>query len=474
MGRGMEQMFQEFLGSMATAVSHADRSGPLGEYLTGLLMPIERKSVEPMAAMLAPHQASTTHQRMHHFVSKSSWSDDELLHAVRCWALPQIRAHEKLKVWIIDDTGFPKKGRHSVGVSRQYCGQLGKQDNCQVAVSLSVAGDRVSLPVGYRLYLPQEWAKEPTRRTEAAIPEEIGFQTKPEIALGLIGAACDEEIPRGVVLADAGYGNDTGFRQKLSEMRLTYAVGIQKVVTVWAPGSGPLEPPAYRGKGRPATRLRRDAGHVPVSVRELAMGLDRREWKSIAWREGVTGQLKSRFARVRIRVAHRDTSESTPRDPEWLVVEWPAGESEPTKYWLSTMPADIAFTELIRTIKMRWRIERDYQELKQELGLGHYEGRGWRGFHHHASLCIAAYAFLLCARLAFSPSGIARTLFPTTGLPEGFRPRGAPSPTAARPLVVGNDAATAGRHHYVPASTLPVLQSLNSRATSEAGIFVTQ
>jgi len=474
MGHSMEQMFQDYLGSIATAVSHADRSGPLGEYLTGLLLPIERKSVEPMAAMLEPHHTSTTHQRLHHFVSKSAWSDEGLLQAVRRWALPQITAHDDLKVWIIDDTGFPKKGRHSVGVSRQYCGQLGKQDNCQVAVSLSVAGERVSLPAGYRLYLPQEWAKERTRRSAAGIPQEVEFETKPEIALGLIGAACAEEIPRGVVLADAGYGNDTAFRQGLSELKLAYAVGIQKVVTVWAPGTGPLDVPAYRGKGRPPTRLRRDAAHTPQSVRELALALERREWRTIAWREGVAGQLKSRFARVRVRVAHRDTSQSTPRDPEWLVVEWPAGESEPTKYWLSTMPADVAFTELIRTIKMRWRIERDYQELKQELGLGHYEGRGWRGFHHHASLCIAAYAFLLCARLTFSPSGIARTLFPAAGLPEGFRPRGAPAPSAARPLVARDHAAPVGRHHRVPASALSVLQSLNSRATSEADTFMTQ
>jgi SRSO17 transposase len=473
MGHGMEQMFQEYLGNIATAVSHADRSGPLGEYLTGLLLPIERKSVEPMAAMLEPHHTSTAHQRMHHFVSKSTWSDEELLRAVRRWALPQITAHDDLKVWIIDDTGFPKKGRHSVGVSRQYCGQLGKQDNCQVAVSLSVAGERVSLPVGYRLYLPQEWAKERTRRSKAGIPQEIEFETKPEIALDLIGAACAEEIPRGVVLADAGYGNDTAFRQGLSELKLAYAVGIQKVVTVWAPGTGPLDVPAYRGKGRPPTRLRRDAAHTPQSVRELAMALERREWRTIAWREGVAGQLKSRFARVRVRVAHRDTSQSTPRDPEWLVVEWPAGESEPTKYWLSTMPADVVFTELIRTIKMRWRIERDYQELKQELGLGHYEGRGWRGFHHHASLCIAAYAFLLCARLAFSPSGIARTLFPATGLPEGFRPRGAPAPSAARPVVVGQHAPPVGRHPHVPAPALSVLQSPHSRTTSQAGMFMT-
>jgi hypothetical protein len=166
--------------------------------------------------------------------------------------------------------------------------------------------------------------------------------------------------------------------------------------------------------------------------------------------------------------------DSTPRDPEWLVAEWPTRESESTKYWLSTMPADVAFTELIRTLKMRWRIERDYQELKQELGLGHYEGRGWRGFHHHAGLCIAAYAFLLCARLACSPSGIARSLFPAAGLPEGFQPRGAPAPSAARPLVAGDSTAPAGRHHRISAPSLSVLQSLCPRTTSEAGMFTTQ
>ena len=204
------------------------------------------------------------------------------------------------------------------------------------------------------------------------------------------------------------------------------------------------------------------------------MGLDRRNWKTITWREGVAGQLRSRFARIRVRVAHRETKQSSPRDPEWLVMEWPAKESEPTKYWLSTMPADVAFTEMVRTIKMRWRIERDYQELKQELGLGHFEGRGWRGFHHHASLCIAAYAFLLCARLAFSPSGIARTLFKAPGLPEGFRPRGAPATAAACSLVAGDDAAPFGRHALVPASTLSLLQSQHPGHPIEAWTLMTQ
>ena len=472
MAKSMEDLFQGYVTEMTQALAHADRNGPLAEYVMGLLMPLERKSVEPMAALLAPGNTSTAHQRMHHFVSKSAWSDEALLRAVQGWALPQLTAHDALKVWIVDDTGFPKKGRHSVGVIRQYCGQLGKQDNCQVAVSLSVAGEKASLPIGYRLYLPQEWANDPARRREAAIPDEVRFKTKTDIALELVAMACADDVPRGVVLADAGYGNETAFRQRLQELKSVYAVGIQKTTTVWAPGTAPLPPPDYRGKGRPATRLRRDVSHAPRSVLEVALSLASKNWRTITWREGVAGQLHSRFARVRVRVAHRDTERSTPRDPEWLVVEWPAGESEPTKYWLSTMPEGIAFTELVRTIKMRWRIEPDYQELKQELGLGHFEGRGWRGFHHHASLCIAAYAFLVCSRLAFSPSGIARVLFKTPALPEGFRPRGAPAPAATCSMVSDDRPSSAGRWHHVPASALPVLQPPHVKG--QLWIFVTQ
>jgi SRSO17 transposase len=435
----MEDMFREYVAEIGAALGHADRKSPLGEYMTGLLLPLERKSVEPMAAVLEPRHTAAAHQRMHHFVANSGWSDEELLRAVRGWAIPRISGYDAVKAWIIDDTGFPKKGKKSVGVARQYCGQKGKQDNCQVAVSLSIAGDRASLPIGYRLYLPKEWAEDFSRRTEADIPEAIRFQTKPEIALDLIERALKENIPQAIVLADAGYGNDTDFRETLTGMNATYAVGIQKNTTVWPAGTVPLQPPAYNGKGRPRKLLIRDKDHTSVSVLEVAGGLPRAAWRNITWREGVVGEMTSRFARLRVHAAHRDIWRSTLRQEEWLIIEWPRDEAEPAKYWLSTMTADVKFADMIRTIKMRWRIERDYHDLKQEIGLGHFEGRGWTGFHHHASLCLAAYAFLVCTRLAFSPSGLARVLFKVPAVPEGFRPRGSSAQRASCAVVPGNN-----------------------------------
>ena len=456
----MEDAFSEYVEELSRALGHADRKSPLGEYMTGLLLPLERKSVEPMAAVLAPKQTATAHQRMHHFVAKSGWNDGDLLRAVRLWAIPRLMVHDAVKAWILDDTGFPKKGKHSVGVARQYCGQLGKQDNCQVAVSLSIASERASLPIGYRLYLPKEWTEDRTRRETAEVPNDIEFQTKPEIALELIRRALAEDIPRAIVLADAGYGNDTEFRDKLSGMNVLYAVGVQKNTTVWAPGTVPIQPLPYNGKGRPRKLLRRDDNHTPVSVLELAESLPRSAWKKITWREGVTGEMASRFARLRVNTAHRDIWRSALRQEEWLIIEWPTNEKGPIKYWLSTMSADVPFTEMIRTIKMRWRIERDYYELKQEIGLGHFEGRGWVGFHHHASLCIAAYAFMVCTRIAFSPSGVARILFKVPSLPEGFRPRGssAAQPTARSMVSINNPSPSHYRTFNLSAS-MPMLSS---------------
>jgi SRSO17 transposase len=370
-------------------------------------------------------------------------------------------AHEALRAWIIDDTGFPKKGKHSVGVARQYCGELGKQDNCQVAVSLSVANERMSLPIDYRLYLPHEWTDDAARRKEAGIPEDVVFQTKQEIALGMIEKALREGIPKGVVLTDAGYGNDTEFRDGLQELGVEYAVGIQKTTTVWAPGTEPLKVPPYGGMGRPPKLRKRDKEHSPVGVYELALSLPKRLWRHVQWREGVKGVMESRFARVRVRSAHRDYWRKEIRSEEWLVVEWPLGEPEPTKYWLSTMSVKVSCAELVGMIKMRWRIERDYQELKQEIGLGHFEGRGWRGFHHHATLCIAAYAFLaVCTRDAFPPyRGSFRQ---KSSLPEGFSPRGAGAKRTACAVVYCNDSKTAHCRTRQTAAALSVLPQSNS------------
>ena len=234
------------------------------------------------------------------------------------------------------------------------------------------------------------------------------------------------------VLADAAYGNDTAFRDGITELGLLYAVGIQSSVSVWAPGQAPLPKRKWKGIGRPTKLLRRDARHAPLSVRELAMSLPLSAWKIVGWREGTRKTLRSRFAALRIRPAHRDDWRSEPRAEEWLLIEWPSVEAEPTKYWLSTLPENMKLRDLVRLAKHRWIVERDYQELKQELGLGHYEGRGWRGFHHHATLCIAAYGFLVAERSRFSPSARAGHLdLPVAGRPRHFRPRGSPGARGA-------------------------------------------
>ena len=423
---GSESRFAGYVERLASVIGHKDRVGPLRDYCTGLMLPCERKSVEPMAAVTAPARTAAQHQSLLHFVGEGGWSDERVLAKVREMVLPAIERHGPIEAWIIDDTGFPKQGRHSVGVTRQYCGQLGKQDNCQVAVSLSLANRHASLPIAYRLYLPQDWATNHERRCKAGVPSDIGFATKPEIALEQIEAACKSGLPRGVVLMDAGYGCNTDLRAGISALALCYVAGIMPQTSVWASGMEPLPPKKWSGRGRPPKLIRRDDRHQPISVKQLAVGLPKRAWRTIEWREGTTDVLSSRFARVRVRAAHRDYNLTESRSEEWLLIEWPQGEKEPTKYWLSTLPKRLSFHHLVALTKLRWRIERDYQELKQEVGLGHYEGRGWRGFHHHATLCIAAYGFLISERETIPPSGSATAvLLPKFAVPEGYRPRGA-------------------------------------------------
>ena len=260
-------------------------------------------------------------------------------------------------------------------------------------------------------------------------PSSPFIVTKPEIALAQIRAAFEAGLPRGAVLMDAGYGSDTGLRTEISALGLSYVAGIMPNTSVWAKGSAPLPPKKWSGRGHPPKLIRRDAKHQPLSVKALALGLPAKAWRSIKWREGTNEPLSSRFARVRVRAAHRDYKLTGSRPEEWLLIEWPRGESEPTKYWFSTLPANIGFARLVDFAKLRWRIERDYQELKQELGLGHYEGRGWRGFHHHATLCIAAYGFLISERETIPPSAPRRaSLFTKPTFPMGYRPRGAADP----------------------------------------------
>ncbi len=424
-----ESRFSAYVEALGAALGHADRIAPVRRYCAGLLLPGERKSIEPMAARIEPGRVQAMHQSLHHLIAKADWSDAAVLAVVRARVLPAIQQHGPIQAWIIDDTGFPKKGTHSVGVARQYCGQLGKQDNCQVAVSLSVANEQASLPVAWRLYLPQPWAEDTVRRCKAGVPEDLCFATKPQIALAQIRAAQAEGIPPGIVLADAGYGVDTGFRDGITALGLTYVVGIQSSASLWPPGQAPLPVKPPGGRGRPSTRVRRSAEHKPISARELAAGLPKSAWRRVTWRQGTNAPLASRFAAVRVRPAHRDYKAATPRAEEWCLIEWPVGENEPTKFWLSTLTATTSRAKLVRSAMLRWRIERDYQEMKQEIGLGHYEGRGWRGFHHHATLCIAAYGFLIAERAMIPPSAARSTpLIQAPALPKHYRPRGAADP----------------------------------------------
>jgi SRSO17 transposase len=425
-----ESRFATYVETLASALGHADRVAPLKAYCTGLLLPGERKSVEPMAARVAPGRVQAAHQSLHHFVAQADWSDAAVLSVVRAQVLPALERQGPIRAWIVDDTGFPKKGKHSVGVARQYCGQLGKQDNCQVAVSLSVATGQASLPVAYQLYLPEDWANDPDRRAKAGVPEDVIFRAKPEIALAQIRAALEAGVSRSVVLADAGYGNDTALRDGLTAMGLTYVVGVQSSIRLWSPGTQPLPPKPWSGRGRPPSRVRRQPGHAPVSAKDLAQALPEDAWRRITWREGSKVPLASRFAAVRVRPAHRDYWRTAPRAEEWFLIEWPQGEVEPTKYWLSTLPENTKLADLVDQAKLRWRIERDYQELKQEIGLGHYEGRGWRGFHHHATLAIATYGFLVSERSLIPPSAPRLApLLKAPALSEGYRPRGAAAPS---------------------------------------------
>ena len=418
---------------LALAAGHEDRQIPLKNYCKGLLLPGERKSIEPMAARLDFANVQPMRQSLHHLVAKAPWSDDALLEQVREQVLPAMRKQGSVVAWVVDDTGFPKKGKHSVGVARQYCGQVGKQDNCRVAVSLSVATWSSSLPIAYRLYLPKEWAEDAERREKAEVPEEVQFQTKPQIALDQIRAAKAAGVDPGVVLADAAYGINTDFREGLTELGLKYAVGVQSSITVWEPGQQPLPVKPRATTGRPPRLLQRTPDHQPVSVKQLAMSLPSSAFKQITWRDDAERKLRSRFAAVRVRPAHRDYEKAEPYPEEWLLIEWPHGEPEPIKYWISTLPSTTQLKALVKMAKHRWIIERDYQELKQELGLGHFEGRNWRGFHHHATLCIAAYGFLVAERNRFSPSVRAGHLrFVAPGPAPDFRPRGSPrSPRAA-------------------------------------------
>jgi SRSO17 transposase len=400
-----EQNFMAYLERLTAAVGHADRHEPLRVYLEGLLLPGERKSVEPMAARIDPRNVRSRHQSMHHFVATAPWDAQEIMRAARDYALEEFEHHGGVEAWILDDTAYPKKGTHSVGVGRQYCGILGKQENCQVAVTLSLANELMSVPAAYRLYLPQDWAADRVRRRTAGVPDEVVFQTKTQIALDEIDQLVADGVAKAPVVMDAFYGRATELRDEIAKRGMQYVAAIREDTTVYMAG--------------------RAGGRDPIAVKELAASLPKSAWKSVWWRHGTKGDMRSRFALLRVRAAKKEPGQKEERPLEWLLIEWPTSESAPVKYWLCNLHTGTRISKIVNLAQMRWRVERDYEELKGELGLDHYEGRGWLGFHHHGALCIAAYAFLTAERARLSPPHPLSFLRPAS-LPQGFRPRGSP------------------------------------------------
>jgi SRSO17 transposase len=401
--RKLDRELSEYMESMVEDMGRSERRRALEWYLTGLLLDGERKSIEPMAARLVEdeEQAEAMRQRLQQCVSASGWSNWEMRRrlALKLQAeLPEVEA------LVVDDTGFAKKGEHSVGVARQYSGTLGRTDNCQVAVSLHLAGKRGSGCIGMRLYLPEEWMEDEKRREAVGVPEDVRFERKWEIALHLVDDALEWGVRPYVALADAGYGDCREFREELTRRGLPYVVGVQGTHKVWPPGVAPHRIETPPGKsGRPSTHYVAEEGVEPWSIEELARELPEEQWHQVRWAEGSRGQQSSRFAAVRVRTAERRVHYQPPGEEEWLLCEWPKGEKAPTKYWLSSLSANTPRRTLVRLAKLRWRVERDYQEMKQEVGLDHFEGRTWRGFHHHATLCAVAHGFLALRRALFPP-----------------------------------------------------------------------
>jgi SRSO17 transposase len=366
-------------------------------YLRGLLLDGQRKSIAPLAERLQAIDASSQdyEQALQQFVNQSPWPDRPLRDRLTRHVLGAAGVGGSV---ILDDTGFPKQGTHSVGVARQYSGTLGKVGNCQVAVTLQYATEREVFALDAELYLPEEeWGNDRERLRSAGVPDVVGYRPKWQIGLALLARAQANGLS-GIVLADSAYGDTTEFRQTLEDQHWPYCVGISSTLKVVAADHDFGAVPPYRGTGRPPTRpVKVRAGAEAPAVKGWAIARAR-AFRWVTWREGTRGKLTSRFAAWRVRPAHRLSAGKEPRSECWLLVEWPEGEAEPTKYFFSNLPADTSLRILVRTAKGRWWVEHSYKELKDELGMDHFEGRQWRGWHHHVTLVLLAYAFLVLQR----------------------------------------------------------------------------
>ena len=378
----------EFAAEMYRPLVRCDRRAKGEQYVRGLLLEGRRKSIQPMAARLPDGDE----EGLQHFICDSPWDDVP----VRRRLARRMTAEIAPEGWIVDDTGLPKDGRFSPGVARQYCGALGKTANCQVLVSVNAASDRASCPLGWRLFLPPSWDQDEPRRRRARIPDEVRHVPKWQLALEVIDQLLEWGLERRVVQADAGYGDITAFRTGLEDRELEYVVQVKGLTSAQPADAVPVAP-AYRGRGRPPVPRYPDK---PSSLRDLVLAAGREQVRTVGWREGDRGPLASQFLALRVRPANNAQRDDDGTLPErWLLAEWPAEQDEPVKYWLSNLPSQTPIVTLVGLAKLRWRVEHDYRELKQCLGLDHYEGRTYCGLHHHLTCVTVAHAFLTCCRL---------------------------------------------------------------------------
>ncbi len=388
---GVRGRLERFAGEMFASLARSDQRRWGGVYLRGLMLEGRRKSIEPMAERLPDGDEQCLQQ----FVSQSPWEEAEVRRALA------VRMSEEIapEAWVIDDTGFPKFGRHSVGVARQYCGALGKVANCQVGVSVNAATDEASCPLDWRLFLPEEWDEDEARRRKAHLPDDVRHEPKWRLALALLDELREWGLEAKPVLGDGGFGDITEFRSGLAERGLDYVVQVKGATSAYPEQVKP-ELPSYSGRGRPPKPRYRER---PASLRELALQAGRKQARQLSWREGTRGRLRSRFLALRVRPANVELRRAAQREGRelelcWLLAEWPPGSPEPTKYWLSNLAAATPIKRLVGLAKLRWRIEHDYRELKDALGLDHFEGRSYRGWNHHVTLVSVAHAFLSLER----------------------------------------------------------------------------
>ncbi len=379
---------EQFLIDLLEPVGRSERRHGGSVYVRGLLLDGERKSIEPMASRLRDGNV----QAMQQFVGQSPWDWKPIGERLSRRMTAEL---EPPAAGVIDDTGFPQQGEHSVGVARQYSGTLGKTGNCQIAVSLHHVGAQGSAALNWRWYLPESWTKDRKRRAEAGIPRQIEFQRKGELAIEMVDEVRHWGLADRIVVADAGYGDATEFRNALETRQLAYAVGISSQLGAWAKPPK-IYIPDYSGRGAPARRYQYGQQR-PSSVRDLA--LPSKGWKKVRWREGSKGWLESRFLAFRVQPSHGFVDGEPPQKEVGLLVQWPEEEKEPTQYFFCDLPPTLSLRRLVRIAKSRWKMEQDYLPFKEELGLDHYEGRNWAGWHHHVSMVMMAHAFLTLERL---------------------------------------------------------------------------